>query len=136
MIQEISALPAKEDTLAGTVVFRNTDGEAEIGTTSIGEYPEGIADNSASVAGDAVRIVIFGAALGIAGEAITAAHWNRALRVGTDGKLFLLEKADFVDVGTSLVYTVGRVRGTAAADGSSLAVFVNPTPIAFFTVTP
>ena len=136
MIQELSALPAAAATAAGQAIFRNSSGEAAISTSSITQWPEGIADTSAAAAGDAVRVMIYGYALAIAGEAIAAADWNKFLRVGAGGKLFLVEAADFVAVGTTIVNTIGRVRGVAAADESSLSIFVNPTPISFFTVTP
>ena len=133
MIQEFSALPAEAATAIGLAVFRNSSGEAEISTDPAAEAPEGVADTTAAAAGESIRIVTFGEAIGVAGEAITAADWNKFVVAGTGGKLLLLDAANFTTEGNEVVYTLGRVRGTASGDGVPLKVFVNPTPINFYT---
>jgi len=136
MIQEFSALPTSAITAAGVAVYRNTDGEAVLSTLPITQWPEGITDTNAAVAGDPVRTVIYGYALGIAGEAIAAADFNKFLVVGASGHLFLLEAADYTTAGTTIVNVIGRARGVASGAGIALSVFVNPSPVSFFTVTP
>jgi hypothetical protein len=127
MSQRFSSCEADAALAAGVVVYRNSDNEFVV-ATDVDVAPEGIADTNAAAAGVPVRAVWFGDAQGIAGEAVTAADYNKRLCATTGGKLILFDVTDYTP--DEVVWTVGRVRGIASGDGVPLAVFVDPQMIA------